>query len=231
MSYLDSRAYALAILAVNEGYTLAELKTSYLKKAKIFHPDMGGTHEEFLKLQDAYEYLKAEPTPELKFVDVNDGANPNVTTRRFYSKTINTNFSSFFREAGSNILEIFVVFFSNSSYLFKATFMQSIAFGLWFNAMLKNSPSPITPSWILELVLLVSYLITVIILLSSLIALFHSYRLFTFLRFDRFAPKKLNIFRNLSVLFFAIGTFPGYVAYLSILIAFKLIGLISKVFK
>ena len=63
MSYFNNRSQALAILGVNEGYTLPQLKAAYFKKAKQSHPDTGGSHEEFLKLQQAYEYLSKETKP------------------------------------------------------------------------------------------------------------------------------------------------------------------------
>jgi curved DNA-binding protein CbpA len=34
---------------------MAEVKAAYRKQVKQFHPDQGGSHEEFLALQAAYE--------------------------------------------------------------------------------------------------------------------------------------------------------------------------------
>jgi len=37
--------------------TLAEVKAAYREKVKERHPDSGGSVPEFLRLQEAYEYL------------------------------------------------------------------------------------------------------------------------------------------------------------------------------
>ena len=48
MSVEITRSFALRMLSLEEGFTASELKAAYLKKAKIYHPDAGGSHEEFL---------------------------------------------------------------------------------------------------------------------------------------------------------------------------------------
>lgn len=48
---------ALATLGLSEGATPEQIKTAYRQKAKILHPDMGGDHDLFIQLQQAYEYL------------------------------------------------------------------------------------------------------------------------------------------------------------------------------
>jgi len=45
------------ILGVEVNHTLEELKTAYKSKAKLCHPDVGGSDSEFVKLSDAYERL------------------------------------------------------------------------------------------------------------------------------------------------------------------------------
>ena len=232
MGYFESRSFALAVLGVKEGYTLPELKRSYLKKAKIFHPDLGGTHDEFLRLQDAYEYLKAELTPNIMVNDVNFfTTNHEPQASKYVYTSLNSIFFSFFRSIISKILELFVVFFSNSNYLLKATVMQVIVFGTWLNYLLSNFSGVSAFNFFFELAVILIYIVIVLLLLLSLIALFHHKRLFVFLKFDRFSPKKLNLIRNFSVLFFAAATFPGYIIYISILIAFKLIGWLFKLIR
>ncbi|MDH4120470.1 MAG: J domain-containing protein [Deltaproteobacteria bacterium] len=50
----------LAVLGLGPGVTLAGLKAAYRDKAKSCHPDQGGTVQDFLRVQEAYEYLLAE---------------------------------------------------------------------------------------------------------------------------------------------------------------------------
>lgn len=45
------------LLGVSETATKEEIKKAYRKKAKEYHPDMGGSNEMFVRLQQAYETL------------------------------------------------------------------------------------------------------------------------------------------------------------------------------
>jgi DnaJ-class molecular chaperone len=46
------------VLGLNQDCTEEEFRTAYRKKAKESHPDMGGTAENFKKVQAAYEAIK-----------------------------------------------------------------------------------------------------------------------------------------------------------------------------
>lgn len=46
------------ILRLPEDYTQEELKATYRKMALQTHPDLGGSHEEFLRIHSAYEALR-----------------------------------------------------------------------------------------------------------------------------------------------------------------------------
>ncbi len=50
------------LLSLQAGVSLAEVRTRYRELAKLYHPDAGGSHAEFLALQLAYkqvmEYLQ-----------------------------------------------------------------------------------------------------------------------------------------------------------------------------
>lgn len=54
---------AKTVLGVTAPWTEVDLKTAYRARVKIFHPDQGGTEEEFLALQAAYDALKPYSTP------------------------------------------------------------------------------------------------------------------------------------------------------------------------
>jgi len=46
------------ILAIDPQSSIEEIDKAYKTKAKEVHPDMGGSHEEFIKLTEAYEEAK-----------------------------------------------------------------------------------------------------------------------------------------------------------------------------
>ena len=46
-----------AVLGLAPGATLHDVKTAYREKVKQHHPDQGGEIQEFLRLQEAYEFL------------------------------------------------------------------------------------------------------------------------------------------------------------------------------
>ncbi|MBI4082197.1 MAG: DnaJ domain-containing protein [Candidatus Lambdaproteobacteria bacterium] len=46
-----------ATLGLRPGATLNDVKMAYREKVKQHHPDQGGTVQDFLKLQEAYEFL------------------------------------------------------------------------------------------------------------------------------------------------------------------------------
>jgi DnaJ-domain-containing protein 1 len=52
-----SAAYHLTVLGLAPGATLAQVKAAYREKVKEHHPDSGGNVTEFLRLQEAYEFL------------------------------------------------------------------------------------------------------------------------------------------------------------------------------
>lgn len=45
------------VLQISMTATDGEIRAAYLKRARVVHPDMGGTHEDFLALQEAYDTL------------------------------------------------------------------------------------------------------------------------------------------------------------------------------
>ena len=47
------------VLGVEEAASLADIERAYRHKARIAHPDTGGSHEEFLRLQDAINTARA----------------------------------------------------------------------------------------------------------------------------------------------------------------------------
>jgi len=56
---------AYEILGVEEETSMENLREAYHRIAREVHPDAGGTVEEFLNLQKAYEILKSDERREL----------------------------------------------------------------------------------------------------------------------------------------------------------------------
>jgi curved DNA-binding protein CbpA len=56
MRWYDSQlSRCLGLLKLSWPCTVAEVKEAYRSLVKLAHPDGGGTHDEFLALQEAYE--------------------------------------------------------------------------------------------------------------------------------------------------------------------------------
>ena len=51
---------ALKLLKLNEGFTDKELKKSYLKMSKVYHPDLNGDEEMMKKINEARDVLANE---------------------------------------------------------------------------------------------------------------------------------------------------------------------------
>lgn len=231
MKYFNSRSLALAILGVKEGYSVSELKAAYLKKAKVFHPDTGGTHEEFLKLQQAYEYLSKETTPPSLMKEETTNNSTEYGNQTYNFKYVKIDKTAIFKNLGLKALELFVIYFSNSTYLLKATVAQSIFFILWFNNLLNLRSTSITLSWVLQLSILSLYLLLMLTLLLLLIAIFHRKIWYISLKLEKVSSKKLNQIRNISVILFTVTTLPGYIIYLAISLSFKIVKLLLKMVK
>jgi DnaJ domain len=54
---VQAAAEHFAVLGLPLGATLAQVKAAYRERVKEHHPDQGGSVPEFLRLQEAYEYL------------------------------------------------------------------------------------------------------------------------------------------------------------------------------
>ena len=231
MSYFNNRSQALAILGVNEGYTLPQLKAAYFKKAKQSHPDTGGSHEEFLKLQQAYEYLSKETKP-ITITQEDITADHWKNTQQAYDfNYVKPDLSTLMKNLSKRALELYLIYFSNSNYLFKASASQLILFGLWFNNLLTLIPPSLTLAWILQITFLTLYLLFVLTLLILLIAFFHRKIWYLTSKLEKVNYKKLNRIRNISVLLFTLFTLPGYLIYLTISISLRFIKVLINMIR
>lgn len=52
-----NRENAMSLLGLSEGFTQDDVKKAYRRLSKKHHPDMGGTEENFIRLNKAYKYL------------------------------------------------------------------------------------------------------------------------------------------------------------------------------
>lgn len=50
-------ANAMKLLGLKDGFTEKDVKSSYRRLSKIHHPDVGGTEENFKRLNKAYKYV------------------------------------------------------------------------------------------------------------------------------------------------------------------------------
>lgn len=58
---LLSRHEAIQILGLEANFEKSELKSVYLEKAKLYHPDKSDTNPEYFeKIKEAYEFLENE---------------------------------------------------------------------------------------------------------------------------------------------------------------------------
>lgn len=89
------RSHALSVLGLKENATLKDIKSAYRAKAKLLHPDKGGSEVAFIELNNAYGLLTGrkqvrKPTGQhgQQWVWVNGVAtryvNPFVTERIYY---------------------------------------------------------------------------------------------------------------------------------------------------
>ena len=62
MSIGQSQSQALLTLGSNPGASDKQLKKAYRKKAFQYHPDKGGTQEEFIVIKECYDFLKIHGT-------------------------------------------------------------------------------------------------------------------------------------------------------------------------
>ena len=231
MSYFTNRSQALALLGVNEGYSLTQLKAAYFKKAKQSHPDTGGSHEEFLKLQQAYEYLSKETKPITITQEDIIEKHWEYTQQPYDFNYVKPDLSTLMKNFSKRALELYLIYFSNSNYLFKAATSQFILFGLWFNNLLNITLSKLTLAGALQISFLTLYLLFVLTLLILLIAFFHRKIWYLTSKLEKVNYKKLNRIRNISVLLFTFTTLPGYIIYLTISISLRFIKLLISMIR
>jgi len=62
----------LKLLGIDETATQEDIKSAYRKLVKKYHPDIGGSHELFLLLQNAYDWLTEHHTPSRKPIPKKD---------------------------------------------------------------------------------------------------------------------------------------------------------------
>jgi len=78
---------ALHILQLNNSFTLEDLQKAYRKQAPFYHPDCGGSHEQFIQLTEAYNYLKDNISLEV-FVIKNTHSKWTLKIEDFFLKKI-----------------------------------------------------------------------------------------------------------------------------------------------
>ncbi len=76
MSIGQAQSQAMLTLGLEPGASDKQLKKAYRKKAFQYHPDKGGTQEEFVIIKTCYDFLKEYGTKLIeekpKFVGIDD---------------------------------------------------------------------------------------------------------------------------------------------------------------
>ena len=227
MSEQLTRREALKLLGLKEGFSPEQLKTSYKKMAKIYHPDSGGSHDEFLKVGEAFSFLKDNPiappkvasTPPTQASNQNFRANP-VTNPR----SEESGFTYKIKESATNFKYLLVGVLTYHTYLIKASLSQLAFMGiLIFYYPNSNQGS--------EIFYWATNILDILLLLFSLTiitALFYLPKIAYLLRLNKISSRKLNFLRNLAILIFPLATAPGYFTFLSLKYAMRLISQILR---
>lgn len=224
MSEQLTRREALKLLGLKEGFTPEQLKTSYKKMAKIYHPDSGGSHDEFLKVGEAFTFLKDNPTPPPKVNPAPATQSSQGTYRTNPNNTVNpgfeeSGFAQKIKEGVTNFKYLLVGVLTYHTYLIKASLAQLAFMGL----LIFYSPSSTQSN---GLFYWVTNILDIALMLFSLIivtGLFYIPKIIYLLRLNRISARKLNFIRNTAILIFPLVTAPGYLTFLSIKYAMRLI--------
>lgn len=228
MSEQLTRREALKLLGLKEGFTPEQLKTSYKKMAKIYHPDSGGSHDEFLKVGEAFTFLKDNPTPPPKVIPAptTQSTQDTYRTNPNHSNTVNPRFeeSGFahkIKEGIINFKYLLVGVLTYHTYLIKASLAQLAFMGI----LLFYYPSGSGVFyWVVNILDIALMLFSLIIITG----LFYIPKIIYLLRLNRISARKLNFIRNTAILIFPLVTAPGYLTFLSIKYAMRLIHQILR---
>ena len=213
MTQDNSRRKALNLFNLKEGYTKEELKKSYLKKIKIYHPDSGGSHEEFLYLQKSYELLTE-----------NIGYKRDEKQDEHQSQErVEIHESGRVSAIWDNLIYIAVGYLTSASYLIRAGFTQLLLSGyfLYFNFHQER-----TFSNVLLIGTILATLLLTFLSLMSIYMLFYNHKLLVRVGLSRLSNNKLYLLRNMAIITFFILTLPGYFTFLiiySILTIFRFV--------
>lgn len=226
MSEQLTRREALKLLSLKEGFTPEQLKTSYKKMAKIYHPDSGGSHDEFLKVGEAFTFLKDNPTPPPKVnpAPATQSSQDTYRTNPNRSNTVNpgfeeSGFTQKIKEGVTNFKYLLVGVLTYHTYLIKASLAQLAFMGLLIFYYPSTTQSNSVFYWVTNILDIALMLFSLIIITG----LFYIPKIIYLLRLNRISARKLNFIRNTAILIFPLVTAPGYLTFLSIKYAMRLI--------
>ena len=225
MSVEITRNFALRMLSLEEGFTVSELKAAYLKKAKIYHPDAGGSHEEFLNLGAANELLSNFPTP--KSQAENDTLSEREREYGYYEYR-KESLKEKLRRAREEFTYLLINLLTNKNYLVKALTAQALM--LSYKLYLEFKIEPLTRSygWFIAISFIYICILATLASFTLIIAIFYSQKLSKKLKLDHLEKRKLYNLRNITISTFTFLTLPAYLTYLLLLGIVKVLGKLAN---
>lgn len=217
----------LRLLNLREGYNELELKSAYKKLVKIYHPDSGGSHEEFLLLKDAYEYLLKNPKKE-----ENISQSPsNPSAPRSSAGGYNSS-----RERNSSKESIKLTVFQTILSILSSplTISYSILGNIIIFLLIKNeiNPKNIIVNGSIKYEIILIYL-ALLLYLSSLIFLYiliYNQKLIKTLRLNKIRKIKLHSLRNNSIIIFSTLSIPSFITVYTLKLSYKIFKYILNKF-
>lgn len=77
---------ALSVLGVSPGTSIPEVKKAFRKLSRVYHPDMGGDHNEYSKIAAAYEFVLANGTESKSYARIAMGRYAHSSLFTFYAE-------------------------------------------------------------------------------------------------------------------------------------------------
>ena len=236
MSQEVSRERALRILNLKEGFSREELKINFRKMSKVYHPDAGGTHEEFVILQLAYEELEKNPLPpklsnnqfseserrDFKEPSASKPRSNNKKTRNYTdSENLKRGFKETINQKISDFKFTLINFIIFKGYLKISYTSQSLIFSYLLWRLINKGG--ILSSGVLYFIELTLWITLTNLSIVIIIALFHRPNLARALGLDRLDSKNLGRLRNLSLLIYPLASAAGFGAFTLVLIILTLL--------
>ena len=216
-----TRVESLKILGLNEGYSLEDLKINYKRLLKVYHPDSGGAHDDFIFFQKAYEELKNNPVVPVKRSSPKsqyykeptfpEKKNPVDATSKMSLRLHITQIIKDRLESARRVLISYIVF---KRYLSLSYGSQSLLLILLINLPKGN---------FLYYTLLAVWFLLINCTALVILSLFHKPFLGKILGIDSLSVSAKVILRNASLILYPLLTLPGFLCFIMIALVYILL--------